>query len=35
MPGERLLAAHRHLRLDNTEVSADRAAKAILEWLDV
>jgi hypothetical protein len=34
-PGERLLAAHRHLRLDNTEVSADRAAEAILEWLDV
>ncbi|MDX6367205.1 MAG: hypothetical protein QOK30_2281 [Nocardioidaceae bacterium] len=33
-PGERLLAAHRHLRLDNTDLSADTAAEVILEWLD-
>jgi hypothetical protein len=33
-PGERLLAAHRHLRLDNTDLSADSAAELILEWLD-
>jgi hypothetical protein len=33
-PGERLLAAHRHLRLDNTDLSADRAAELVLEWLD-
>jgi hypothetical protein len=33
-PGERLLEAHRHLRLDNTGLSADRAAERILAWLD-
>jgi len=33
-PGERLLGGHRHLRLDNTDLSADRAAEAILDWLD-
>jgi hypothetical protein len=32
-PGGRLLGAHRHLQLDNTDLSADRAAEAILEWL--
>jgi hypothetical protein len=33
-PGERLLEAHRHLRLDNTGISADQAAERILAWLD-
>ncbi len=33
-PGERLLAAHRHLRLDNTGLSPDEAAGEILAWLD-
>jgi hypothetical protein len=33
-PGERMLARHRHLRLDNTLLSADDAAARILAWLD-
>jgi hypothetical protein len=33
-PGERLLAEHRHLRIDNTALSADEAAEQILTWLD-
>ena len=33
-PGERLLAGHPRLRLDNTDISADDAAAAILAWLD-
>jgi hypothetical protein len=33
-PGERMLARHRHLRLDNTLLSADDAAARILTWLD-
>ncbi len=33
-PGPRLLAGHRHLRLDNTELPADDAAETILRWLD-
>lgn len=32
-PGEGLLAQHRHLRLDNTHLSADEAASQILAWL--
>ena len=33
-PGERLLAAHRHLRLDNTGLTPEEAAGEILAWLD-
>jgi hypothetical protein len=33
-PGERLLAEHRHLRIDNTALSADEVAEQILVWLD-
>ena len=33
-PGELLLARHRHLRLDNAELSPDEAAEQILAWLD-
>lgn len=33
-PGEQFLAEHRHLRLDNTALSADEAAEQILTWLD-
>lgn len=33
-PGERMLAGHRHLKLDNTDLSADEAAEQILAWLD-
>jgi len=33
-PGDRLLAQHRHLRLDNTDVSPGDAAAQILAWLD-
>ena len=33
-PGERLLAEHRHLRIDNTALSADEVAEQILAWLD-
>jgi hypothetical protein len=33
-PGERMLARFRHLRLDNTLLSADQAAERILAWLD-
>ena len=33
-PGERLLAGHRHLRLDNTGLSPEAAAVEILAWLD-
>ena len=33
-PGERLLAGQRHLRLDNTGLSAEAAAVEILAWLD-
>lgn len=33
-PGERMLAGHRHLRLDNTDLPADEAAEEILAWLD-
>ncbi len=33
-PGERMLARHRHLRLDNTDVPADDVARQILVWLD-
>jgi hypothetical protein len=33
-PGERMLARHRHLRLDNTLLSPDAAAARILAWLD-
>jgi hypothetical protein len=33
-PGERLIAEHRHLRLDNTGLSADETAERILTWLD-
>lgn len=32
-PGELLLARHPHLRLDNTSLSPDEAAEAILAWL--
>lgn len=32
-PAERLLAGHRHLRVDNTDLSADEAADEILTWL--
>lgn len=33
-PGERMLADFRHLRLDNTLLSADQTAERILTWLD-
>ncbi|WP_325604486.1 hypothetical protein [Nocardioides sp.] len=33
-PGERMLAEHRHLRLDNSALSADETAEQILAWLD-
>ena len=33
-PGERMLAGFRHLRIDNTELSADDVAARILAWLD-
>ncbi len=33
-PGERLIAAYPHLRLDNTHLGPDEAADRILEWLD-
>ena len=33
-PGEWMLAGFRHLRLDNTYLSADQAAERILTWLD-
>ena len=33
-PGELLLARHPHLKLDNTSLSPDEAAEAILAWLD-
>jgi hypothetical protein len=33
-PGDQLLARHRHLRLDNTEMSPGQAAEQILTWLD-
>jgi len=33
-PGERLLAEHRHLRVDNTHLPADETAEQILTWLD-
>ena len=33
-PGERMLAGYRHLRLDNTLLSAEAAAERILAWLD-
>jgi hypothetical protein len=33
-PGERVLRRHRHLRLDNTELSADDTARQIVAWLD-
>ncbi len=32
-PGARLLARHRHLRLDNADLSAEDAAEEILRWL--
>jgi len=32
-PGERLLAGHRHLRVDNTDLSAYETAEEILTWL--
>jgi len=33
-PGEWLIAQHRHLRLDNTHLTPDEAAEAILTWLN-
>lgn len=33
-PGARMLAAHRHLRLDNTALTPGDAADRILAWLD-
>jgi hypothetical protein len=33
-PGEQLIAAYPHLRLDNTHLSPDEAADEILTWLD-
>lgn len=33
LPGAALLGAHRHLRLDNTDLSAGEAAERILDWL--
>jgi len=33
-PGERLIAQHRHLRLDNTHLTPDQAADRVLDWLD-
>ena len=33
-PGDQLLARHRHLRLENTDLSPDEAAEQILAWLD-
>jgi hypothetical protein len=33
-PGEQFLAGRRHLRIDNTALSADEAAEQILAWLD-
>lgn len=33
-PGGRMLAGHRHLRVDNTDLSADETAEVILAWLD-
>lgn len=32
-PGEQMLAGHRHLRLDNTDLSAAETAEEILSWL--
>lgn len=32
-PADRVLARHRHLRLDNTDLSPDQAAEQILAWL--
>jgi len=32
--GERLLQRHRHLRLDNTKLSADETASQIVAWLE-
>ncbi|WP_123305197.1 AAA family ATPase [Bogoriella caseilytica] len=34
LPGARLLAEHRHLRLDNSQLTAAEAAAQILTWLD-
>lgn len=34
LPGAALLAQHRHLRLDNRELSAQEAAGRILAWVD-
>lgn len=34
LPGEVLLAQHRHLRLDNRDLSAQEAADRILAWVD-
>lgn len=34
LPGAALLAQHRHLRLDNRELSAEEAAGRILAWVD-
>lgn len=33
-PGEQLLSEHRHLRIDNTALSADEVAEQVLAWLD-
>lgn len=33
-PGPRMLAAHRHVRLDNTALTPDEAADRILAWLE-
>ncbi|NLJ53532.1 MAG: AAA family ATPase [Intrasporangiaceae bacterium] len=33
LPGLALLQAHRHLHIDNTELSADETAELILRWL--
>ena len=34
LPAERLLAQHRHLRLDNRDLTPQQAAEQILTWLD-
>ena len=33
-PADEVLARHRHLRLDNTDLSAGQAAEQVLAWLD-
>ncbi|WP_372729937.1 hypothetical protein [Nocardioides sp.] len=32
-PADDLLAGHRHLRLENSELSADQPAARIVDWL--